>query len=568
MIFLSAQPDDYYFLWQLQLQLFNFSRMGIEKENIHVLIGYEKKRGLALYFEDFIKTNNQANFYCYSDERTSKLYLSSLRPHLITKHYKANKWLEKETIFYHDSDIIFNRLPNMKKLLAGDIWYASNTRNYTGIEYIKNVSGENTFHEMCSLIGVDSQLIAGNDIHAGGAQYVLKNVSILFWEKLESDCEKIFAFLLYKRNSLGYGAPEESIQIWCTDMWCLWWNALLFGKKVATHKELNFSWVYSLTQSHDSNSIIHYTGNGSGKNKKLFCKNNYSNCSPFNDDFRGIDKNTSSYELVEEIIRYKRNKLSERTDLLDTSFLIPLRVDSIERLENIYIIVSYIHQHFRTNIILVEGDDSPKTDPTLFPESVRYLFVKDKNIKFHRTKYINLLIKLANTPYIAIYDVDVIIPFLQIEKAIKEIRNKIYHVVYPYSGGFISVDILMKAMFSKLLNAELFESNKGKLNIGSTRSYGGCVFLSKESYVEAGMENENLKCWGPDDVERRKRMMILDYKIKRIDGNLYHLPHPRLINSSYNDANNRIELITEYLNVCSMTKKDLKEYIETWSWIR
>lgn len=563
---MSAQPDEYYFLWQLQLQLFNFSRMGIRKENIHVLIGYERKKGLALYFKDFIKTNNQANFYCYSDERISKLYLSSLRPHLIAKHFKANNWLEKETIFYHDSDIIFNRLPNFGELLYGDVWYASDTRSYTGVEYIKTTAGENTFKEMCSLIGVDSTLIYSNDKHAGGAQYILKNVSINFWEKLESDCEKIFIFLLYKRNSLGYCSPDEGIQIWCTDMWCLWWNALFFGKKVATHKELNFSWVYSPIKSQDLNPILHYTGNSSGKNKRLFCKNHYSNCNPFNDDFRAIDKGTSSYKLVEEIISYQTNKLSERADLLDTSFLIPLRVDSAERLENIYIILRYIHLHFRTNIILIEGGNIQKIDLSLLPECVRYIFIKDINVKFHRTKYINLLVKIANTPYIAIYDVDVIIPFVQIERAIEEIRKKTYQIVYPYGGNFISVDILMKAMFSKLLNAELFESNLGKLNIGSTRSYGGCVFLNRESYMLAGMENENLKSWGPDDVERWKRMMILGYKIKRINGNLYHLPHPRLINSGYNDVNDRIELVEEYLDVCSMTKKDLKEYISTWSW--
>jgi hypothetical protein len=49
MIYLSAQPDDYYFLWQLKLQLFNFNRLGIRPNNIHVLIGYNKERGVRLF---------------------------------------------------------------------------------------------------------------------------------------------------------------------------------------------------------------------------------------------------------------------------------------------------------------------------------------------------------------------------------------------------------------------------------------------------------------------------------------------------------------------------------------
>lgn len=60
MTYLTVQPDSYYFLWQLELQLFNFSRLGITSEDIHVLIGYDRKKGLASYFADFIKTAQKA----------------------------------------------------------------------------------------------------------------------------------------------------------------------------------------------------------------------------------------------------------------------------------------------------------------------------------------------------------------------------------------------------------------------------------------------------------------------------------------------------------------------------
>ena len=65
MIFLSAQPDNFYFLWQLKLQLYNFNKLGILPEQIHVLIGYEKQKGLASYFKQFIKENKQAKFYAH-----------------------------------------------------------------------------------------------------------------------------------------------------------------------------------------------------------------------------------------------------------------------------------------------------------------------------------------------------------------------------------------------------------------------------------------------------------------------------------------------------------------------
>ena len=123
MIYLSAQPDDFYFLWQLQLQLFNFSKLGIRPENIHVLIGYNSKKGLSKEFENFIGQNKQAIFFIYPDERKSRCYLSSLRPHMIAEHFRKYPELEIENIFYHDSDIVFNSLPDFESLCNDDIWY-------------------------------------------------------------------------------------------------------------------------------------------------------------------------------------------------------------------------------------------------------------------------------------------------------------------------------------------------------------------------------------------------------------------------------------------------------------
>lgn len=131
MFFLSAQPDDYYFTWQLELQLFNFMRLGIPPNDIHVLIGYNIKRGLRAYFQEFIKRNiDKASFYTYPDNRVNKEYLSSLRPHIIQQHLSKFPSIQNEAIFYHDSDIIFRELPDFYSLLNDNIWYVSDTRNY------------------------------------------------------------------------------------------------------------------------------------------------------------------------------------------------------------------------------------------------------------------------------------------------------------------------------------------------------------------------------------------------------------------------------------------------------
>jgi hypothetical protein len=91
MIYLNAQPDDYYFTWQIELQLLNFSKLGIRPEDIHILIGYHPKRGLYHHFQELIAHNsNKATFFAYPDNRTYKRYPSTIRPHIIKQHILAH----------------------------------------------------------------------------------------------------------------------------------------------------------------------------------------------------------------------------------------------------------------------------------------------------------------------------------------------------------------------------------------------------------------------------------------------------------------------------------------------
>lgn len=567
MIYISAQPDLFYFLWQLQLQLFNFNRLGINSTQIHVLICYDKERGLSPYFQSFIKENKQAQFFIYPDTRKSKLYDSSIRPHIIAKHFKANPWLENEAIFYHDSDIIFTQLPDFNQLLQDNIWYASDTRSYNDSHYIKNKIGVVGFKGMAKLIGVSHKVIEEHDDDTGGAQYLLKKITVKFWQRLEKDCEAMFEYLNDLNNQLtSIGSTNDKIQAWCTDMWCLRWQAIKRGEKVKIHQELDFMWAYTPIATNLDVKILHYTGNIKEAETKYFKKNNYGCCAPFFDDFGLIERTSASGILVEEIKKYNQYQLQNRIDLTDVSFLIPIRVDSVERLENLRIVTNYLHQQFKTNIIILEADSEQKVDVSKLPNEVNYHFITDDQPLFHRTKYNNRLITLSSTPIVSLYDTDVVLPIGQITASIDILRRGLIKMAYPYDGTFVSIDRLMKAMFSKHLDISLLEGNKGKHIIATRRSYGGCVFLDKESFLNAGGDNENLTSWGPDNMERKRRMQNLGYKIERIEGMLYHLPHPKSTNSGYDNLQQCTTLMDEYFKICSMMPAELKNYINAWSW--
>ncbi len=566
MIYLSAQPDSFYFLWQLKLQLFNFSQLGIGQENIHVLIAYDPKRGLNLEFSDFISENKQATFFIYPDLRKSKTYLSSIRPYLICRHFLTYQNLENEIIFYHDADILFRVLPDFDKLSRDKVWYASNTSWYLNKQYIVGTAGERTFNQMCKIVGIDPSVVEANNGNAGGAQYLIKYCKTDFWKKIERDCEKLYQLLEKHNAKQDFCERQRKVQIqsWYADMWVLWWNAILSGYLFKVHSELDFCWAENPIERWNATKILHYTGNISKDNPTLFRKSNYVQYPPFYDNLNEINKKTCSYPLKKMIRSYNAHQLKDRIYLGDASFLILARIDSTDRLDNIKTIIQYLCSWFKTNILILEAAETSQLEQCLFPPEVQYSFIKDDNSQLNRAKYNNQLINMAKTPYIAIYDTDVVFPLQQLLQAVEALRQGSHAIVSPYDGSFANVDPLLKAIFMKSPDPELFETNVNKVNVGMKRSYGGAILLNREIYVHAGMENENIFAWGPDDVERVKRMEILGYPTKRIPGNLYHLTHERGINSGYCSIEERCTMMEEYLKISSMRKTEMRTYIKTW----
>ncbi len=570
MIFLTAQPDSYYFLWQLQLQLFNFSRLGIAKENIHVLIGYHPGKGLSAEFKELIANNNTGTFFTYADERESNAYLSSIRPHIIKKHIAALPHLQHEVIFYHDSDIIFRQVPVLPADCSYNKWYVSDTRSYLDSNYILANADEDTFLKMCAIVGVSPSLVINNDKNAGGAQYLLKGASYAFWDKIERDSENIY-MLLCKYNTckgealyINSGAKiskYHGIQAWCADMWALLWNAVAAGVEVNISEQLNFCWPYENIEQWQEKNILHYAGVTKNNAVTSFFKGQYVHYAPYYDDFTLIDNRTCSLPLIQLIKSYANTLEQTRIDLQDVTFMILIRVDSEDRRENMETIIKYLNKHFITNIILLEADEETKISTTPLPENVKYVFVKDSAPLLHRTRWNTELAKMAATPIIAIYDTDVVFSPAQIETTVNNIRSGLADYAMPFDGEFVCIDKLFKKIFMKILDTELLFKNTGKFSVSTKRSFGGAAFVRKQVFVDAGFDNINITSWGPEDIERQKRMKILGFKVVRTKGPLFHLHHKRGINSLYNTETDRIKLMEEYLKVTSMRRKELEAYI-------
>ena len=229
-----------------------------------------------------------------------------------------------------------------------------------------------------------------------------------------------------------------------------------------------------------------------------------------------------------------------RANLKDVTFVVPLRIDSTERKENIDTLIRYTFNHFETNFIVLEADPERRYFPETEPKGFRYEFIEDKNEVFHRTKCINRLISMSGVSIVTVWDADAISPPEQIIDVVGKIRSDKAVLGFPYDGRFYSCDKINSEVFKRLLNIEILLGRTPVMNLmHGYHSVGGAFIVHKNKYLEAGGENENFYGWGPEDTERVKRLEIIGKPIYYSQGTLFHLWHPMGKNSWF--ANSELE---------------------------
>ena len=225
-----------------------------------------------------------------------------------------------------------------------------------------------------------------------------------------------------------------------------------------------------------------------------------------------------------------------KINLMDVDFLIPIRIDSIARIENLLASIGYLIENFDTNIYILEASsfNNHILEKNL-PDGVAYFFLEDLDPIFHRTKYINLLEKKGIGDYIAIWDADVLIDYHQIVDAVMSLRAGIADVSFPYDGHFYDTTPIIRNVYLESSDFSVLSNNINKMMLPyGTDMGGGGIFIRRDNFNTAGGEDETFYGWGVEDWNRIEKWKKFGYKIKKTDGPLFHLSHPRDINGKFN----------------------------------
>ena len=256
-----------------------------------------------------------------------------------------------------------------------------------------------------------------------------------------------------------------------------------------------------------------------------------------------------------------------KIDLIDATFIIPIRIESEDRLRNVITSVAFLLNNFNTNIIIKGVDKTSVFKERALPQlesffedvKVKHVFEESDEPLFHRQKVLNEMIMEADTEIVVNYDCDVILPLESYVTAYMGIKEKIYDVVYPYGNGMYQRQVNAE---DKIVSAFLDSNDYSALDAVSnehTSDFGWAQFFRRSVYIDGGMENENFRAYAPEDKERYYRFTTLGYKVGRINSVVYHLEHARGENSWFSNPHMDSNL-NEWEMISRMDKKQLMDY--------
>ncbi len=221
------------------------------------------------------------------------------------------------------------------------------------------------------------------------------------------------------------------------------------------------------------------------------------------------------------------------------TFIIPCKLDSIIRLENVLAVIEFVSKICNNIIIYETGKYNNHILEQILQrkKSVEYTFLTDYDPVFHRTRYLNMMSSNVKTPYLAVWDADVIVSYKQIKESMDALMSQEAEISYPYDGTFYDVDANIRAQYIDHGNLYyLRKMSKMMKTLYGELFVGGGFIANKEKYFSAGKENENFYGWGPEDGERFVRWQRKNYTIHRSNGPMFHLYHPRDINGHMRSA--------------------------------
>lgn len=265
-----------------------------------------------------------------------------------------------------------------------------------------------------------------------------------------------------------------------------------------------------------------------------------------------------------------------KIDLSEATFIIPIRIESQDRLRNVITTTAFLIDNFDTKIIIKEVDSESIFIRDVVPAlkdfydvntRIFHIFEKSDEPLFHRQKVLNEMVVEAKTEIVVNYDCDVLLPLDSYHEAYQSILHHTHDVIYPYGQGMYQKQVrATDEVVSKFLETSNYQYLDEASNL-HTSDFGWVQFFNRQVYINGGLENENFKAYSPEDKERFYRFTTLGYNVGRINDYVYHLEHARGENSWFSNPH-MVSNMEEWEKIQTMNREQLLEYYSQQDYLK
>lgn len=284
---ISCVEDLPRFEWETIVQLHSARKHNLsDKFRIIVFLpAYKEMLGFNSRWDKIVKMFPETKFFFYRDVRNKVTdlmvnydYIPIHRLCSLERHFKEHPSLEKDSILYIDSDVIFNKAPEIsEECLQDDTNYLSDTHTYLNAEYLEgkwtDVIPEkqdkykelDVFSKIAKLCNIFPDTIRENNKNTGGAQYLLKNMNSKFFSSCIDTCLMFRGFYQHVNQEFFPGTTRQQredngIQSWCADMIAIQWELWKQNRPSLTPKWMDFAWATDKVGKLDTVWMLHNAG--------------------------------------------------------------------------------------------------------------------------------------------------------------------------------------------------------------------------------------------------------------------------------------------------------------------
>lgn len=276
-------------------------------------------------------------------------------------------------------------------------------------------------------------------------------------------------------------------------------------------------------------------------------------------DVLGVFPERTKYLLGNRVNIHSSYNLDKLTDDMVT-FAIPFRINSSEQQRNLDMLLERLSKRKRTKIILLEADTGSIYKVKKNYPNVYYHFVKDNSSVFHRTKYVNELLRRAETSIVGIWDTDILVPDIQLDNAIADVYEGKAAMSIPVDGRIFTYSVENSFLYRQGF-LEPFLCDDKEIVSSSIRNISvNIFFVNKDIYLKIGGDNERLYGDEIDNQERIKRLEIWGIPVSWITGVAFNLTHRHNTSTEFYSQRLELDNIKEYLHVCSLPKETMSDY--------